>query len=533
MTRDVLTQLTAYGEYCDDRQGSVTVEEILRTEAPDASGPTVMFDATGDEPYEWEERERSDGLIVEYLVPRTGSTAQKRWIGVLAAAAATILVVVGVVVVADGDSGDVVTGPASSPSVDAPPVVDADVAASWALFLRSCVPVLCPQTESEPVDLEPSPAPEDQPGLGGTGDQSMRSVTVGGPGLVAVGKDSPGAAVWTSVDGITWSRVPHDEAIFGSGGARMLDVTVGGPGLVAVGGEEGISYDSDSDGVVWTSVDGLIWSRVPHDEAVFGGGWINSVIVAGPGLVAVGSVNSGDEPSDTGGDAAVWTSVDGITWSRVPHDDAVFGGADKQWMDEVIVGGPGLVAVGTEGKGWWEHNFGLIAAVWTSVDGIEWSRVAHDDAVFGRLDYESDPPPRQGMISVTAGGPGLVAVGIGGVWTSVDGITWSRASEFMAGSAVMSSVIDAGPALVAVGSSAWTSIDGIDWSRVPASETIIGPQSTRHVSSVITAGSGLLAVGGSDVAFALGGGQDAAVWTSVDGIAWSRVTNDDATGEAG
>ncbi len=68
----------------------------------------------------------------------------------------------------------------------------------------------------------------------------MSSVAVGGPGLVAVGAAGPfddlDAAVWTSPDGITWSRVPHDEAVFGRGGDQeIFIVTAGGPGLVAVG----------------------------------------------------------------------------------------------------------------------------------------------------------------------------------------------------------------------------------------------------------------------------------------------------------
>ncbi len=36
----------------------------------------------------------------------------------------------------------------------------------------------------------------------------MNGVTVGGPGLVAVGNDGFDAAVWISSDGVTWSRVP-------------------------------------------------------------------------------------------------------------------------------------------------------------------------------------------------------------------------------------------------------------------------------------------------------------------------------------
>ncbi|HUU61161.1 MAG TPA: hypothetical protein VMX37_02095, partial [Acidimicrobiia bacterium] len=43
---------------------------------------------------------------------------------------------------------------------------------------------------------------------------------------------------------------------------------------------------------------------------------------------------------------AVWTSADGLVWSRVPHDEALFVGVDAQQMIAVIPGGPGLVAVG-------------------------------------------------------------------------------------------------------------------------------------------------------------------------------------------
>ena len=166
----------------------------------------------------------------------------------------------------------------------------------------------------------------------------MHSVTAGGFGLVAVG----GTSVWISADGLTWSRVPHDEAVFGGAGAQMSSVTAGQAGLVAVGSDG--SFPS-RDAAVWTSVAGVSWSRVSHDEAVFSGAGeqvMSSVTVGGPGLVAVGR---------DGSSAAVWTSVDGLTWSRVPHDEAVFGGSTDQRMNEVTVGGPGLVALGEEVSG--------------------------------------------------------------------------------------------------------------------------------------------------------------------------------------
>jgi hypothetical protein len=232
--------------------------------------------------------------------------------------------------------------------------------------------------------------------------QGMWAVTTGGPGLVAVGLDgllgsqflSTGgvpedAAVWTSVDGVTWGRVPHDESVFGGHwGQGMLGVVAGGPGLIAVG------YDGQS-AAVWTSVDGVTWSRVPHDEAAFGGAVaheMRAVVVGGPGLVAVGT--SGRQGY---WDAAVWTSPEGITWQRVV-DDAVFGGLHNQGMVGVSAGGPGLVAVGYDGS-----FVDQIAAVWNSPDGITWTRVI-DDGGFGELHG-------QGMVAVVAVGPGFVAVG--------------------------------------------------------------------------------------------------------------------------
>ena len=137
----------------------------------------------------------------------------------------------------------------------------------------------------------------------------MNSVTVGGPGLVAVG---PGA--WTSPDGITWSRVPPDFGVFGY--VNLNAVIAGGPGLVAVGWGKNPGSGSGA-GMVFTSPDGVTWSRIPHDEAVFGGQEVgfgsesfqsmNSVTAEGPGLVAVGFDRS--VGPDDFFDAAVWTAT--------------------------------------------------------------------------------------------------------------------------------------------------------------------------------------------------------------------------------
>ncbi|HLY15155.1 MAG TPA: hypothetical protein VKR24_12460 [Candidatus Limnocylindrales bacterium] len=82
----------------------------------------------------------------------------------------------------------------------------------------------------------------------------MFDVVAGGPGYVAVGIGSDGAAVWTSADGRAWSRVADQPSLHGP---AMYGVAAGPAGLAAVG------YDSGG-AAIWTSPDGLTWTRVPN-----------------------------------------------------------------------------------------------------------------------------------------------------------------------------------------------------------------------------------------------------------------------------
>lgn len=376
-----------------------------------------------------------------------------------------------------------------------------------------------------PMPLTWERIPHKESLFGGPNIQIMNAVTAGGPGLVAVGIDWSGgnavAAVWTSVDGIEWQRLAHDESVFGGNGNQWMEaVTVGGPGLVAVGGDW---EDGEGVAAVWTSADGTSWQRVPHTESAFGCSYekgekvgpftaenvsatMKAIVQGGPGLVAVGT----DQVQRIVGTAAVWTSPDGVNWNRVEHHGDVFHDKDVVEMLAVTAGGPGLVAVGSSGE------FG--AAAWTSVDGLTWQRIPHDDDIFGER-----WPIMQG---VTAGGPGLVAVGhdlsigegVAAVWTSADGIAWQRIAhkKVFAGSDTvgMRAVAAGGPGLVAVGFDAsreaaavWTSVDGIEWQRTPDAN---GFANTYGMLDVTAGGPGFVAVGSTRQQE----DQDAVVWAA-------------------
>ncbi len=274
-------------------------------------------------------------------------------------------------------------------------------------------------------------------------------------------------------------------------------------------------------------LDTLTWARVPHDEALFGGPGLQcmfSVAAGGPGLVAVGMDASGGEA-----DAAVWVSADGYAWSRIPHDEALFGGPGDQEMRGVTAGGPGLVAVGMDASGGFADG-----AVWVSADGYAWTRIAGDAGTFGG-------PGNQILHAVVAGGPGLVAGGVseahddGGdaaIWLSADGYNWSQVPHDVAifgagGGQGISAIAVGGPGLVAVGYAVphlspgppiWLSADGYTWTRVSHDQTPYDEQSDFDLTAVVAGGPGLVAAGYEQRA----GYLDAVVLVSAAGAVWTR-----------
>jgi hypothetical protein len=299
----------------------------------------------------------------------------------------------------------------------------------------------------------------------------MNAVATIGDRFVAVGEANAHAAAWTSTDGETWRRAPAGQAAFHSDAERQVitDVTVGSRAVVGVGFEQ--DRRGRSRAVIWTSIDGMRWMRVPNQPALGRADFqvMNAVTAGGPGFVAVGWAEY--DPATDEANAAVWTSADGRAWARLPHDEDVFGVTGAEGMLDVVAGRRGLIAVGSDGPN---------AVVWTSVDGTEWTRLPHDEAVFGG---------EQLIWALTVAESGIVGVG------------YNNSSEGEGEHAVI-----------------WTSRDGSRWSRTPLEEA------SALLRGVAATGRGLVAVGSELVA----GHTDAVVWTSPDGARWTQVRRDDA-----
>jgi len=468
------------------------------------------------------------------------------WVAVSAAAVVALVFLVPLLFIGSGEPIEVVEPATTMPTATTVPATTVPIATT------------VPGVPAEPMTWERISDPAQ---FGGDyGQRRMTDVARGNGVVVAVGSDRSGgdmdAAVWYSFDGRTWTRAPHDEAVFGGGGHQQINgVAAVGSGFVAVGSEGddpyplSLTYEPnepsesfETHAAVWRSDDGITWSRVPHADAFSGadgGVVINDVAYDGTRLVAVGSEyhqvepfavwgwepdprlnpdtglpldDGGPNEIDTDVDAAVWRSDDGVSWTRVDNEGDVFGGDTMRHnMNAVVAGGPGFVAVGIEGfdytglaylpsRGSDTQMSDLqdvtdnTAAVWTSPDGVVWTRVAGDASLSHSGD---DVAGWATMVDIVATDAGLVAVGRDS-WYPTPSLGWSQFAAV------------------------WRSVDGSSWHRTDEP----GELGSAHMQSITDTGDGrLVAVG---LWYDPMNGNNAYMWSSHDnGDTWARIWGDD------
>jgi hypothetical protein len=129
--------------------------------------------------------------------------------------------------------------------------------------------------------------------------------------------------------------------------------------------------------------------------------------------------------------------------------------------------------------------------------------------------------------SITAGGPGFVAVGTGGrvmhgrVWTSRDGLRWTAQADDQFAGVFLRQVVRMGGDLYAFGRDSdgtrvWRSGNGRSWSLLEQSPEFAG----AGVNDVAVSGGTMVAVG-----FTREPDLAGAVWRSTDGVDWQRVAS--------
>lgn len=295
------------------------------------------------------------------------------------------------------------------------------------------------------VTWEPVALPDS--GVRDPGGGSVDGVIAGGPGAIAWGSAyGLPPRIWTTADGRTWTsstlEAPPDPDPDVLNPGTITGIVPGGPGYVALGW-----YDMTGNGrrvVAWTSVDGRAWALVPHDAA-FDHAMAVDVVAWRGKLLAYGQEEAGS--IEGMGTPIMWTSSDGMTWTRddlqVP-DGLRFG-------QPVVTTADALWAIGLPAAdnlpelGWSSTRY------LTSTDGRTWSVSALPR--YPGLLYPTDGGLLTLVHGVRDSGAGQPTPAVerpaSGTYRTPDRASWEQLSVGPAGEAY--DLVQVGATLVAVG----------------------------------------------------------------------------------
>jgi hypothetical protein len=196
----------------------------------------------------------------------------------------------------------------------------------------------------------------ENPGAGGAGTQRFRDVCVADDTAIAVG--SSGAAGGSDVlvrfrakDG-KWSEVTHDGTFGGGGNQQAYGCAASDDGFIVVGSDD---RSGDADARVWTSEDGLEWTRT--ESGMFGGGgdqWASAAAAVPGGGWLIG----GTDTAVGDGDVALWRLGDDGEVSRRDRGETELGGTGRQSVTSIVIDDDRVLIAGTDyGRvGIWESD---------------------------------------------------------------------------------------------------------------------------------------------------------------------------------
>ena len=243
-------------------------------------------------------------------------------------------------------------------------------------------------------------------------------VALGVEGRVEDGGGHPTAAVFGSLDGESWQRLPPLPA---TGDTDPIGIAGGPQGVIA------IAFEQTGRMAVWRAADGRSFERVSLTGPAARG--LVDPHAVPDGFVAIAA--SAPPPS-------MLRSVDGLTWTAAQID----AGTDANAI-RLFPGRWGLVAQGISSStctapcpvsfvGWW------------SGDGGTW----------GPLPVIGSPIANGVSVVVPAGDHGLLAIDGADAWASPDGWAWRSLPEPGDGTVSIDDAVVRGDVIVAVGGEA-------------------------------------------------------------------------------
>ena len=307
------------------------------------------------------------------------------------------------------------------------------------------------------------PGASDQAELRGAASQGSHSVIVG-EDLIDVVNDIVAPVIYLSLDNVHWVAEALPANALDNRG-QLWGVASTGSQFVAVGSDSNYTngvLTSVNSTLIFTSPDGREWT---DRSAGLQGVALTSVVWAGNKLVAFdGSKNA-------------YTSPDGIAWTK-----------------------RSLGSLGAISHGAWSGAklLGVGQAVSASADGLAWTQKAS--------------PSKSLLNGVTWSGSSFIAISASeGIYTSLDGLTWTRRGSGPDLNDWLLGVVWSGTQFVAVGG---------DLQRINPALIVTSPDGVTWTQRATTVKTPLISVAWSGKLFAATG-IDGAILTSADGISWT------------
>jgi hypothetical protein len=211
-----------------------------------------------------------------------------------------------------------------------------------------------------------------------TDSATPESVAAWGAGFVAAGtaystsadgRQSAHVVIWRSSDGTGWQRGADDPVLADAGATQIL---AGPSGLLLVGQSAG-DDPAATHVEMWSSGDSGTWHPLTRDPTVFPDGQaVREVTTTPAGFLAFGS------DIRRAGSSVLWSSVDGSTWRRLPGVPVVPVIAANGGTSSVAVTAELTVTADDV------HNIAPQEPpdLWVSPNGAGWTQAA-DDRVWG------------------------------------------------------------------------------------------------------------------------------------------------------
>ena len=342
------------------------------------------------------------------------------------AAAAVVLVVVGIAVAIAKPWGDTGQPAASGPPAAAAATPSATPSRSSAPPAPSALPSYPPRPQPVAFTTAPRPrsdrwvgldwqrlAPDDPLGI-------VRTEVTLGETSVAIGdiRGTTSTTVWASTDRTHWQPLDGGTLASRWSGLTVVGLTTLAGRFVALTEMNDYLYRYLPPVGVWTSTDGRSWTQattLPVDALLS--------LTGSPPLVAAGP--AGLVVAASGLAARYATSSDGSHWVLSPRNafPADFALVDLESTST------GYVALGT----WLRGGSARAAALW-SADGRHWPKAP---TLLPTSASRSGKPAFSNAVTLMVGDHGMIAMGIGGSpgaalwWRSLDGRHWKPLPTFL------------------------------------------------------------------------------------------------------